>query len=130
MRILPRDGRTRQLSRIAAWSLASALTVLVVVQLAWPTTRRLLVPWLPATGASSARLYWESFGDVDLPPIDVPTGCTIFAKEIFRMPRRLADRRFRDLRHWSEPDRGGHFAALERPDPIVEDLRTIFRALR
>ncbi|HEV2061660.1 MAG TPA: alpha/beta fold hydrolase [Solirubrobacteraceae bacterium] len=86
--------------------------------------------WLPGTGASSARLYWESFGDTDLPPIAVPAGCSIFPKEIFRLPRRVADRRFSDLRHWHELDRGGHFAALEQPEALVEELRTFFRDLR
>ena len=40
--------------------------------------------WLPATGASSARLYWESFGTPSLDPVTVPTGCSIFPKEIFQ----------------------------------------------
>jgi pimeloyl-ACP methyl ester carboxylesterase len=86
--------------------------------------------WLPATAASSARLYWESYRDRDLPKLDVPVGCSIFPKEIFRMPRRLAERSFSDLRHFREFDRGGHFAALERPDVLVEELRAFFRGLR
>jgi epoxide hydrolase len=86
--------------------------------------------WLPATGASSARLYWESFGDTDLQPIGVPAGCSIFPKEIFRLPRRAAERRFTDLRHWNELDRGGHFAALEQPAVLVDELRTFFRSVR
>jgi len=86
--------------------------------------------WLPATGASSARLYWESFGETDVPPITVPTGCSIFPKEIFRLPRGGAERRFSDLRHWNELDRGGHFAALEQPALLVDELRTFFRHVR
>ncbi|MFL5824548.1 MAG: epoxide hydrolase family protein [Solirubrobacteraceae bacterium] len=86
--------------------------------------------WLPATGASSARLYWESFADTDLPVIDVPAGCSIFPREIFRLPRRVARRRFSDLRHWRELDRGGHFAALEKPAVLVEELRTFFAQVR
>ncbi len=86
--------------------------------------------WLPATGASSARLYWESFRDRDFPPIDVPTGCSIFPKEVIRIPRRWAERRFTDLRQWHELDRGGHFAALEQPAILVEELRGFFRDLR
>ena len=62
------------------------------------------------TGASSARLYWESFRDRDFPAIGVPTGCSIFPKEIIRIPRSWAERRFTDLRRWQELDRGGHFA--------------------
>ena len=48
--------------------------------------------WLPGTGASSARLYWESFGKPDSRgPVQVPVGCSIFPKEIFRASRRWAD---------------------------------------
>src|SRR5688572_9834859 len=39
--------------------------------------------WLPAAGASSARLYWESFRTPNLAEVPVPTGCSIFPKEIF-----------------------------------------------
>ena len=86
--------------------------------------------WLPATGASSAQLYWESFRDTDFTPIGTPTGCSIFPKEILRISRRWAERRFSDLRHWHELDRGGHFAALEQPTVLVDELRTFFREVR
>ena len=86
--------------------------------------------WLPAAGASSARLYWESFRDRAFPPIGVPTGCSIFPKEVIRIPRSWAERRFTDLRMWHELDRGGHFAALEQPAILVEELRGFFRELR
>jgi len=86
--------------------------------------------WLPATGASSARLYWESFTDFDLHPIDVPVGCSIFPKEIFRMSRRWAAGRFSDLRYWNEPTKGGHFAAFEQPELFVDEVRACFRLMR
>jgi pimeloyl-ACP methyl ester carboxylesterase len=86
--------------------------------------------WLPGTGASSARLYWESYIDRHLPPIAVPTGCSIFPKEIMRIPRAAAERRFSDLRRWNELDRGGHFAALEQPELLVDELRAFFRLVR
>jgi pimeloyl-ACP methyl ester carboxylesterase len=86
--------------------------------------------WLPGTGASSARLYWESFRDTELPKVGVPTACSSFPKEIIRIPRRAAERQFSDLRQWREHDRGGHFAALEQPDAVVNDLRAFFRDLR
>ena len=86
--------------------------------------------WLPAAGASSARLYWESFRDRAFPVIGVPTGCSIFPKEVIRIPRSWAERRFTDLRMWQELDRGGHFAALEQPAILVEELRGFFRDLR
>jgi pimeloyl-ACP methyl ester carboxylesterase len=86
--------------------------------------------WLPATGASSARLYWESFRNVDFTEIAVPTGCSSFPKEIFRTSRRWAEGRFKDLRFWSEPERGGHFAAFEQPERFVQDVRACFASMR
>jgi pimeloyl-ACP methyl ester carboxylesterase len=86
--------------------------------------------WLPATGASSARLYWESFVRPSLDQVPVPTGVSVFPKEIFRFPRRWVEQRFTDLRYWNELDRGGHFAALEQPDLFVEELRRFFRLVR
>jgi pimeloyl-ACP methyl ester carboxylesterase len=93
--------------------------------------------WLPATGASAARLYWESFRQVqqrfagrasDL--VTVPAGCSIFPKENPRPSRRWASRRFTDIRHWNELDRGGHFAAFEQPELFVAELRSFFRLVR
>jgi pimeloyl-ACP methyl ester carboxylesterase len=86
--------------------------------------------WLTATGASSARLYWESFRSVNLDPLDVPAGCSIFPKEIFRPSRRWVETRFKDLRHYNELDKGGHFAAFEQPDLFVNEVRTFFRTVR
>ena len=86
--------------------------------------------WLPNRGASSARLYWESFRDVNLDPVTVPTGCSIFPREIFRMSRRWAEGRFRDLRHFGELERGGHFAAFEQPEVFVSEVRAAFAAMR
>ncbi len=87
--------------------------------------------WLPAAGASSGRLYWESFNSFrGSEPIGVPAGMSIFPKEIFRPSRRWAGRRFTDIRHWNELDAGGHFAAFERPDVFVDEVRTFFRHVR
>ncbi|MGH9212536.1 MAG: epoxide hydrolase family protein [Acidimicrobiales bacterium] len=86
--------------------------------------------WLPGTGASSARLYWESFRDPRLDPVTVPTGCSIFPKEIIRLPRSWVESRFKDLRYWNELERGGHFAAFEDPALFVDELRAFFRLVR
>jgi pimeloyl-ACP methyl ester carboxylesterase len=86
--------------------------------------------WLPASAASSARLYWESFTSVGEEPVDVPTGISVFPKEIVRVSRRWAERRFSDLRFFSEPEKGGHFAAFEQPERFVEDVRAFFRTVR
>jgi epoxide hydrolase len=86
--------------------------------------------WLPATAASSARLYWESFRQVPEDTVGVPAGCSIFPGEIFRPSRRWLARRFSDLRYFNELDRGGHFAAYDQPDLFVEEVRRCFRAIR
>jgi len=86
--------------------------------------------WLPATGASSARLYWESFNSPSFDPVTVPTGCSIFPKEIFQCSRRWAEKKFTNLVHWNELEAGGHFAAFEKPEIYVDEVRTCFRHVR
>ena len=84
--------------------------------------------WLPGAGASSGRLYWESFSRFGArDTVDVPAGMSIFPKEIFSPSRRWAERRFTDIRHWNELDAGGHFAAFEQPASFVDEVRTFFR---
>jgi pimeloyl-ACP methyl ester carboxylesterase len=97
----------------------------------------LMLYWLPRTGASSARLYWESLKQVNeliagpvRDVVEAPTGCSIFPKELQRPSRRWAERRFSDIRHWNELDRGGHFAAFEQPELFVDEVRSFFRLVR
>ena len=89
-----------------------------------------MIYWLNAAAASSARLYWESFKRPPRGPVEVPTGVTMFPKEFFRASPRWAARQYHDIRHWSEPERGGHFAAMEQPERFVEEVRTFFRLVR
>ncbi|MGQ0467479.1 MAG: epoxide hydrolase family protein [Sporichthyaceae bacterium] len=88
--------------------------------------------WLTATGASSGRIYWESFPrHLGSDPVLVPAGVSLFPKEIAPLPRSWIEQRFRDLRYWNDDlDRGGHFASLEVPEVFVEELRTFFRLVR
>ena len=86
--------------------------------------------WLPANAASSARLYWESFNKVSRDPVAIPVGCSIFPKEIFRTSRRWAEKRFQKIVHWNELDKGGHFAAFEQPATFINEVRTCFRHMR
>ena len=90
----------------------------------------IMLYWLPKAAASSARLYWESFGRASQAPVHIPVGCSIFPKEIFRSSRRWAEKRFLNLVHWNELDRGGHFAAFERPETFVDEVRSCFRHVR
>jgi pimeloyl-ACP methyl ester carboxylesterase len=93
--------------------------------------------WLPGTGASSARLYWESirqiqkiFTEPTSDTVAVPTGCSIFPKEVPRPSRRWAAARYTDIRYWNELDKGGHFAAFEQPELFVNEVRSFFRLVR
>jgi epoxide hydrolase len=86
--------------------------------------------WLPGAGTSSARLYWESYDRRRTDEVPVPTGVTLFPQELIRLPRQWIERRYTDLRHWNEPTVGGHFAAMEQPDVLVDELRTFFSKLR
>ncbi len=87
--------------------------------------------WLPGTGASSGRLYWESFNRFRRSEaIGVPSAMSIFPKEIFAPSRRWAEESFTDIRHWNELDRGGHFAAFEQPELFVDEVRAGVRTMR
>jgi pimeloyl-ACP methyl ester carboxylesterase len=87
--------------------------------------------WVPATGGSSARMYYEVIrgASLKMSPVTVPTGVAIFPKELIRPSRRWAEKRY-NVVHWSEKDRGGHFAAFEQPELYVDEVRTFFRAFR
>ena len=93
-----------------------------------------MIYWLNGAGASSARLYWESFGKAfaggDGQTVALPTGCSIFPKEIIPTPRSWAEVRYPNIVHWNELDRGGHFAAFEQPELFVDEVRNAFRVMR
>ncbi len=89
--------------------------------------------WVTQTINSSLRLYCESFrsgrsGVADA-KVEVPTGCALFPKEIIRPPRRWVEAQF-NLQQWTPMPRGGHFAALEEPELLAEDVRSFFRKVR
>ncbi len=88
--------------------------------------------WFTGTITASTRIYYENSKTAVENPIgyiDVPTGAAIFPAEIFITPRAWAEAAY-DLRHWSVMDEGGHFAALEKPQLYLNDLREFFRLLR
>jgi epoxide hydrolase len=132
-------------------TLAYALTDSPVGQLAWITERfkewshaadvpedavdrdqlltNVMLYWLTGTAGSSARLYYENMhaGFVPPQPVTVPVGVAVFAEDY--AIRRYGERGH-NIVHWSEFDRGGHFAAMEAPDLLVGDVRGFFRGLR
>jgi len=85
--------------------------------------------WLTNTAGSSARLYYENMhsGSWGQKKGSTPTGVAVFAED-------YAIRRYGEMGnnivHWSDFDEGGHFAAMETPELLVEDIRTFFRPLR
>ena len=89
--------------------------------------------WLTGTIGSSIRLYYEFAHGPGLreppPPSEVPLGVAVFPREIAPAVRRLAEATH-NVAHWTEMERGGHFAAMEQPELLVEDVRAFFRALR
>ena len=96
----------------------------------------LTIYWATQTIGSSMRLYYEHRRHGGLMPpgtrVQVPAGFAIFANEFVpagRPPRELAERTYQVTR-WSELPHGGHFAALEEPETLAEEIRAFFRPLR
>jgi pimeloyl-ACP methyl ester carboxylesterase len=86
--------------------------------------------WVTQSGTSSARIYYENLRAK--PPqkrVEVPTACAVFPKEISIPPRRWVEAQY-NVTRWTEMPRGGHFAAMEEPDLLVDDVRAFFRTLR
>jgi pimeloyl-ACP methyl ester carboxylesterase len=83
--------------------------------------------WLTQSGASSARIYYESHGGINsLDPglhVDVPSAITIYPRDIEKCPRPWAEARYRQIVRWKEPAAGGHFPSLEVPEMFLEDLQ-------
>jgi microsomal epoxide hydrolase len=94
----------------------------------------IMIYWVTATIGSSIRIYYE--GGVAAPKlqtgqhIEVPAGLALFPKDIGGPPPRpLAERSLR-VRRWTQMPRGGHFAALEEPELLAEEMRAFFHPLR
>ncbi|KZB87155.1 epoxide hydrolase family protein [Amycolatopsis regifaucium] len=80
--------------------------------------------WLTRTGASAARIYYESHNSLDPDlRVDVPAAITTYPRDIEKYPRAWARERYRQIVRWRAPERGGHFPSLEIPEYFVEDLR-------
>ncbi|MET0317227.1 MAG: epoxide hydrolase [Rhodococcus fascians] len=80
--------------------------------------------WLTRTGASAARIYYESHDSLDPElRVDVPAAITTYPHDIEKYPRSWVEQRFRRTVRWCEPESGGHFASLEVPEYFVDDLR-------
>lgn len=86
--------------------------------------------WLTASGASSARMYWESFSFFGgFEPVELPTGIASFPKEILQAPRSWCEPNY-NITHWTTMPKGGHFAAFEQPELFVDDVSAFFDTVR
>ncbi|MBC8074534.1 MAG: epoxide hydrolase, partial [Chloroflexales bacterium] len=94
----------------------------------------IMIYWATETINSSMRGYYEGFhAEADAwgqapQRVEAPVGLALFPKDN-PAPREMAERFF-NLQRWSELPCGGHFAALEEPELVVEELRAFFRPLR
>ena len=88
--------------------------------------------WFTATGGSSARMYYETLrpGAAGLGgPLSTPLGMASFPMEIMQAPRRWLEDNY-NIVHWSDMAEGGHFAAMEEPEALAQDIREFFRRFR
>lgn len=90
--------------------------------------------WLTgAIGSTFWPYYARMHGPWPIPEggtVDVPMGYCEFPTEILRPPRSVASRLYTDIRRWSVMPKGGHFAAMEQPAALAEEVRAFFRPLR
>lgn len=91
----------------------------------------IMIYWVTETINSSARLYYEVSHHRGFYQgrVHVPTGAALFPKDIFIPPRAIAEQSY-NIQRWTQMSSGGHFAALERPKELVEEIRAFFRPLR
>jgi pimeloyl-ACP methyl ester carboxylesterase len=85
--------------------------------------------WLTASGASSARLYWQSMGEFQPHGYSTPCGVSLFPKEIFPTPKAWLGH-IEQLVYFNELPKGGHFAAWEQPEIFAQELRACFALMR
>ncbi|MEU1246336.1 epoxide hydrolase family protein [Micromonospora arida] len=87
--------------------------------------------WVTGTIGSSFRQYADFDHNTPRPDITVPAAFTVSTEPSqANFPREIAERACTDIRHWSEPGRGGHFMPLEEPDLLAGELRQFFTSLR
>ncbi|MFI6223028.1 epoxide hydrolase family protein [Nocardia salmonicida] len=80
--------------------------------------------WLTRTGASAARIYYESHNSLDPElRVDVPSAITMYPHDVEKAPRAWAQERYRQIVRWNLPESGGHFPSLEVPEYFIKDLR-------
>ena len=97
------------------------------------TTR--MIYWITQSFGTSARYYYEATHNPwqpshdRSPVVESPMGVAVFQKEVILMPRKWAENYY-NLKRWTLMPSGGHFAAMEEPQLLIDDVRAFFRSLR
>jgi len=92
--------------------------------------------WFTNTAISSARLYWDTVhnlpagGFFDARGVKIPVAVSAFGEEIYQAPRSWAEKAYPQLIHYNKFDKGGHFAAWEKPQIFTEEIRASFKSLQ
>ena len=89
------------------------------------------ITWLTNTGISGARLYWEYWGTgyFNAKGVSIPVVVSVFPDELYPAPRSWAEKAYPKMIYYKKHDKGGHFAAWEQPELLVEDIREGFKSL-
>ena len=89
------------------------------------------IAWLTNTGISGARLYWENKLSFVAPKgVTIPVAVSAFPDELYLYPRSWAERAYPNLIHYNKLPKGGHFAAFEQPEFLVQEMRAGFSSVR
>jgi pimeloyl-ACP methyl ester carboxylesterase len=94
-----------------------------------------MIYWATQSYGTSARYYYEGAHNPwkpahdRLPVVGAPTGVAVFLKEVILQPRRWAQRYY-NLQRWNVFESGGHFAPMEEPQVMIDEIRAFFRPLR
>jgi pimeloyl-ACP methyl ester carboxylesterase len=87
--------------------------------------------WLTNTGVSAARLYWENRQGFFTPKgVRIPVAVSSFPDDLFYAPRSWVEQGYPNLIHFNRMSRGGHFAAWEQPNALVNEVRVGLSSLR
>src|ERR1700730_13737260 len=87
--------------------------------------------WLPKTGVSPSRLYWEYKGGFfNAKGVSIPVAVSVFPGEQYQAPRSWTERAYPKLIYYNKVNKGGHFAAWEQPELFAAEVRAAFKTLR
>jgi pimeloyl-ACP methyl ester carboxylesterase len=95
----------------------------------------MMIYWATQSFGTSTRYYYEAVHNPWHPShergklVEAPTAVCVFPKEVILMPRRWVERNY-NLQRWTVQPSGGHFAPMEEPERLVDDIRAFFRTMR